>query len=237
MKKLIFNNKSIEEIGFVVVEGSPEILAQEDYESVNVEGRNGSMIINKNTYPDIEKTFTITAKDFDFDDDNIGLMIDKLKKWLFDVEDNRLFYAYKDRYNIVKKVIISKDITTTFEEWGELEVTFLCEPFYYAVENKIDTDLKSMIIQNDGDFESYPNIKIYGVGDVELTINSNTVTIKNVSSYVELDSKLFLCVDMEGNSKTKDMIGNFLTLDRGINRVSCVGEVTNIVIIPRTIYR
>ena len=47
MKKLIFNNIFVEDIGLIVVEGPSEVLAQEEYEEIEVEGRTGKLIINK----------------------------------------------------------------------------------------------------------------------------------------------------------------------------------------------
>ena len=65
------------------------------------------------------------------DDEDIELMIENIDNWLFNVTDNKLLYAYDNRYNIVKKVVIQEDIKTTFEEFGDFTVNFICEPFYY----------------------------------------------------------------------------------------------------------
>ena len=52
-KKLIFNNICSEELGIIVVEGPPEVLAQEEYEEIIIEGRNGTLIENKGTFPNV----------------------------------------------------------------------------------------------------------------------------------------------------------------------------------------
>ena len=198
-KKLIFNGYQAENLGFIVVEGAPEILAQESYERIEVEGRNGSLLINKGSYPDIEKTFTITAIDY-MDDNNIEDMIDSIKKWLFNVTDNRLFYAFKNKYNIVKKVIFNENIRTTFEQFGDFQVTFLCEPFYYIEEERIEiaganeSDV-TYKFTNNGDFESFPYIRVYGTGDVSFDLNGVSISMENVQEFVDIDSKLLACVD------------------------------------------
>ena len=242
-KKLIFNGFQAEDLGFIVVEGAPEILAQEDYEVVTVEGRNGSLIINKGTYPDIEKTFTITAIDY-IDDDNIEDMIDNIKKWLFNVTDNRLFYAFSNKYNIVKKVIFNEDIRTSFEEFGDFQVTFLCEPFYYTEEDVILIEKRSSaadvtsIFINSGDFESSPYIKIYGNGSIGFFLNGVNIAIKNVSSSVEIDTKLLTCTSY-GVNKIQDLLSDFPTLVVGENTVTIPSDqnITQIEIMPRTIFR
>lgn len=234
-KKLIFNNICSEELGIIVVEGPPEVLAQEEYEEIIIEGRNGTLIENKGTFPNIEKSFILTTIDLDQD---IDLIIEKIKIWLFNIKDNKLLYAIPNRYNIVKKVVIEEDIKTTFEEYGDFKIKFLCEPFYYdLLEKNITITEKGTKFYNKGDFNSNPKIVIYGTGDLQLTINDTTVQINNVDERVLLDSKLFLCLDKDNNNKSIDMIGNFPTLDIGENTITWVGNITKLDISPRIIYR
>ena len=234
-KKLIFNNICSEELGIIVVEGPPEVLAQEEYEEIIIEGRNGTLIENKGTFPNIEKSFILTTIDLDQD---IDLIIEKIKIWLFNIKDNKLLYAIPNRYNIVKKVLIEEDIKTTFEEYGDFKIKFLCEPFYYnLLEKDITITEKGTKFYNKGDFNSNPKIVIYGTGDLQLTINDTTVQINNVDERVLLDSKLFLCLDKDNNNKSIDMIGNFPTLDIGENTITWVGNITKLDISPRIIYR
>lgn len=234
-KKLIFNNICSEELGIIVVEGPPEVLAQEEYEEIIIEGRNGTLIENKGTFPNVEKSFILTTIDLDQD---IDLMIEKIKMWLFNIKDNKLLYAIPNRYNIVKKVVIEEDIKTTFEEYGDFKIKFLCEPFYYdLLEKNITITEKGTKFYNKGDFNSNPKIVIYGTGDLQLTINDTTVQINNVDERVLLDSKLFLCLDKDNNNKSIDMIGNFPTLDIGENTITWVGNITKLDISPRIIYR
>lgn len=234
-KKLIFNNICSEELGIIVVEGPPEVLAQEEYEEIIIEGRNGTLIENKGTFPNVEKSFILTTIDLDQD---IDLMIEKIKMWLFNIKDNKILYAIPNRYNIVKKVIIEEDIKTTFEEYGDFKIKFLCEPFYYdLLEKNITITEKGTKFYNKGDFNSNPKIVIYGTGDLQLTINNTTVQINNVDERVLLDSKLFLCLDKDNNNKSIDMIGNFPTLDIGENTITWVGNITKLDISPRIIYR
>ena len=234
-KKLIFNNICSEELGIIVVEGPPEVLAQEEYEEIIIEGRNGTLIENKGTFPNVEKSFILTTIDLDQD---IDLIIEKIKMWLFNIKDNKLLYAIPNRYNIVKKVVIEEDIKTTFEEYGDFKIKFLCEPFYYdLLEKNITITEKGTKFYNKGDFNSNPKIVIYGTGDLQLTINDTTVQINNVDERVLLDSKLFLCLDKDNNNKSIDMIGNFPTLDIGENTITWVGNITKLDISPRIIYR
>lgn len=236
MKKLIFNNIFVEDIGLIVVEGPSEILAQEEYEEVEVEGRNGKLIINKGSYPNINKSFKLTSMTYE-DDTEIELMIENINNWLFNVTDNKLLYAYDNRYNIVKKVVLSEDVKTTFEEFGDFTVNFICEPFYYDLNEYPLTLTNHAALYYKGTVPGECNIKIYGNGSIQLTINDDTVQINNVNEYVELDSKLLLCLNKDKTSKSRDMIGHFPLLDKGSNAISWTGNVSKVEILPRTAFR
>lgn len=171
-------------------------------------------------------------------------MINNIKRWFFNIADNRLFYAFDNKYNIVKKVIFSEDIRTSFEEFGDFQVTFLCEPFYYAVEDTIiikeisTTSNTVYTFDNLGDFESEPNIKLYGNGSLSFVLNDVEITVNNVISSVEIDTKLLTCIGNAEN-KNRDLSADFPTFNIGANTIVIpVGTgITQMEIIPRTIYR
>ena len=237
MKQLVFNNIISSDLGIVVVEGSPEILTQEVYKKIDVEGRNGSLIVNQGYYKDIEKKFLLTTVEH-FEEDEIPDMIQKVKDWLFNIEDSRLLYSHPDRYNIVKKVVTG-DIKTSLEEYGDFEVTFICEPFYYAVEYEIESKETEMTLYNYGDFESYPKIEIYGnAKNLMLNINAQQMVINSVTNYIEIDSKLMIVRDKIGN-KLMATTGEFPTLSKDENIITITGvtDFEKVVITPRTIYR
>ena len=244
MKKFKFNNIEIKDIGLIVSEGAGEKLSQEEYETIKVEGMNGSLIVNKGTYPDIEKTFVITALDY-VEEEDIGGLMDSIKQLLFNIQDNRLYYSYEYRYNLVKKVIISEDIKTSFENFGDFAVTFLCEPFYYIDEDPVEIlkiseqEENTITFRNEGDFKSLPIIEVYGIGDLEFVLNGEVIRIENANGYVKIDSKLLICVDDEGANKAADINIDFPMLPIGNNSVSIFQDslVEKIIITKRTTYR
>jgi len=75
-------------------------IANEDFEEITVEGRSGSLYINKGTYPDkkIPFNFTILSPQIEID-------FDKVYQWLTEIQDKRLIFGREDRCYIVKKVL------------------------------------------------------------------------------------------------------------------------------------
>lgn len=215
------------------LENYPSIpISNEEYEEIQVEGRSGSLIINKNTYPDkkIPFTFTILSQQIDID-------FGKVYEWLTEIEDNKLVFGREDRCYKVKKVIFG-DIQKEFRSIGEFDVTFLCEPFTQDLEKTVhEITTSGFKINYDGNAPGDSLIKIYGYGNIQLTINGETMQINNVNDYVEIDSDLLQVRNQDKTSKDNDSLGDFILLEKGINTVSYTGSVTKIVIEYITKYK
>ena len=140
-----------------------------------------------------------------------------------------------NRYYIVKNVVVD-NISRDFDKYNTISVTFTLEPFKYDIYDKTMILTKSEKIYYMGNAKGKPKLKIYGSGNIELTINSETIQIKNIDEYVELDSKFLLCLNKNQQSKSRDMSGGFPILTKGINNISWTGNVTKIELLKRTAY-
>ena len=208
----------------------------EDVEHTPVEGRSGTLTERKGTYPDRKLSFGFDLKR------KAKESLESFYSRIFDAEewiDNSIgkelicFTNYNFKY-LIKSV--SKKTESTMHMCS-IEIEFICDPFRYLVnETPIVLNSGTNIFYS-GTVPGECNIKIYGKGNVQLTINSNTIIINNIKDYVELDSKLFECTDKDKLSKTIDMIGHFLVLTRGNNKISWIGNVSKIEIMPRTAFK
>lgn len=207
-------------------------ISNEEYEEQPVEGRSGNLIINKGTYPDkkIPFTFTILSPTIEID-------FDKVYEWLTEIEDNRLIFGRADRCYKVKKVIFG-NIQKEFRSIGEFDVIFLCEPFTQDLEKTVHEIISSGFkINYNGNAPGDTLIKIYGNGNIQLTINGGTMQIYNVTDYVEIDSYVLQVRNQDGTSKDNDTLGDFILLEKGINTISYTGTVTKILIEYITKYK
>lgn len=216
----------------IYLEKYPSIpVANEDYEEVLVEGRSGSLIINKGTYPDkkIPLTFTLLHKD-------IYVKFDEIYEWLTNIVDNRLVCSRKDRCYRVKKVLFG-NIEKEFRTIGEFEVIFICEPFSEDLDQTIyEITTNNFKFNYDGNAPADTLIKIYGSGNVQLTIDNETMQINNVTDYVEIDSNLIQVRNQDGTSKDDDL-GDFILLEKGEHTISYTGTVTKIILEYTTKYK
>ena len=66
----------------------------------------------------------------------------------------------------------------------QIPVSFICKPFTYAVNDQITEYNTTADIENNGTYYSEPLIKIYGTGDLTLTLNGETWNLAGVDEYI-----------------------------------------------------
>lgn len=230
---LIFNRlNSLNDLG-VGVQSYPSFpMINEEYEEYKVEGRSGSLIQNKGTYPDIKITFDLVLIKFD----DFWQSMDRVEEWLNNIEDNTLIYDRKDICYKVKKVIKGNIKREAYLKEGEFKVTFLCEPFKYDVyKGDLEITENNTEIYYEGTINTLPLIKVWGSGEINLTLN-NQINIENIS-YIEIDSNLKQVRNADGTSKDMNSNGYFPYLKQGENIIGWTGNISKIEIEFDTLYK
>lgn len=231
--ELFFNGHNCREFNLIVSKYPSIPRLNEEYEEVEIEGRNGSLYVNKGTYKNrkIDIEFKLIAKEEYYID------FEKVEKWLNTIEDNSLIYGRGDRRFAVKKLIVG-DLTKEIRVCGVFKVTFICEPFQQDIEETSIDVIKNNNVYISGDFEAEPTFEIEGNGNISIDINNSLeVTIKEVKDKVILNSKLMLCLNADGNSILNKMYGNFPTLKQGENTIVINGAITKAILNFRNLYR
>ena len=220
------NNNSLNDFDLVIVDMENIPVSNEVVEYDN------GYTIRTGEYDPIELPITFRNKRAKSIIENKISIID----WLTDIKDNKLIFSFmSDKYYIVKKVTI-ENIIRNYNKYNTIETIFLLEPFKYDIESPIYLSSPTNLYYQ-GTVPGECNIKIYGSGNIQLTINDDTVQINNINQFVELDSKFLLCLNSDKTNKTKDMIGNFPLLTKGENKISWSGSISKIEILPRTAYK
>ena len=197
---------------------------QADIEKVTVQGRDGFLTNNLGTYQSIIKSCECSLDDGDIDD--ICDWLTGTGEVIFSNEPDKKYKA-----TIINKIPFSKIIPT----FHTFIVQFECQPHKYAVSNnKITLTTSGTKIYNKGT-TSRPVIKIYGTGNIDLTINSNVIHLTNVIDYVTIDSELMDCYK-DTVLKNNNMNGDFPVLKNGANTISWTGTVSKIEVTPNWRY-
>lgn len=220
--EILFNGVKSSYYGLLVSSYPTIPCLNEEVEEVEVEGRNGSLIIKKGTYRNREISIRFKMLDSEF----FWSRFKKAEVWLSEINDNRLLYDRKDKCYIVKRVIFG-DISKELKLYGEFEVTFIVEPFLQDLSVFSRAWLENeYVITNQGDFETFPELKLYGNGNIQVTINEDIFTINNVIDEVTINSELMICYDKNKMNKLIDMNGGFPTLKKGDNEIIVSSNVT-----------
>ena len=102
--EIIFNNQSSLDLNLRMEEYPVIDMLQQDYEQVDVIGRNGSIFINKGSYRNRTAQCNLEIFTYDYND-----TYEKVLDWLYNIEDDRLLIDSDYKCYRVEKV----ELTTT----------------------------------------------------------------------------------------------------------------------------
>lgn len=184
-----------------------------EYETIKVEGRDGELYEDKGTYEDI----TISI-DFNFSaqPDEWQERFRRIKKWLYRENDRRLIMSDDREYFYNVKRVQIETTERVIKRIGRFTVKFTCEPYAYLAAGNIVMQLEDVLVNQ---FETAcPTYYIYGTGEIELTVNGNTVTAV-VDGSLTINTKLGLCYNSGQNIENTALSGDYddLILQEGTN--------------------
>ena len=220
MNDVYFIFKNISSEDYLGIKKLPSIFkAEKDINFIEIEGRDGVLTQDLGSYRSVVKTVECIIKDL--------TQINFICSWLdgsgevtFSNEPDKKYKA------TIKNQIGFAQLVSTYD-YHEFIIQFECQPHKYSIDNSTITLTSAGTIYNSGSANSKPIIKVFGTGAIALTINSNVVSLTNVSEYVTLDSEMMDCY--KGTQLMNNyMSGEFPILTVGNSVFSWTGTVTQI---------
>jgi predicted phage tail component-like protein len=214
-----FDNLVISELSPI---SSPEIRV----DITEIDGADGD-IVDEKGYRAYNKSIKIGLKNSN--------NIDKIIKY-FSGSGDLVLSNEPDK--VYKAQIYSKVDYERLLTFRTAKVTFHVQPFKYALNEPPfvfnitnETEVK---VTNVGLEKSKPIITLYGDGEVTLTINGYDVFTVNIDDeFVVIDS-----MQLEAYKglilKNRKMSGNFPILDVGVNTISWTGNLTKLIVEPKS---
>lgn len=235
MLSIIYSNKDSKKDYNLYLEEVPNFpVANAQYETIDIPGRDGSVNIFEK-YPDLVipiKFVFISGRDF-------WIRKSSITQWLNSKANSPLYYSEdKSMFYNVKKIVLS-DFTTEGNKIRRVAANFTIESYMYLYEGNeiIEINSPTKIYNGRATHISLPYLKIYGSGDINLNINNRVTQFKNISDFIEIDSKKPNCYKtINGiitNSNDSMFSSIFPYLDPGENEISWSGNLSKIEIIPR----
>lgn len=161
----------------------------------------------------------------------------RLFGWLYkgDIAFNKLYDTYDEDYYTYAYISNNAGITDLAKRMlSKIEIEFTCKAYKRNIKgDKIISLVKAATLYNPEEYTSLPYIKIYGNGNITLSINNRSHAFKDVDGYIEIDSELMNAYKDKQLQNNKMLTILFPKLAAGANNISWVGSVTKVEIIPR----
>lgn len=226
MNKIIWKDIESTEIkGLMICELPPITKPKMRVQETTIDGVDGS-IIEELGYESYDKTITIgLTKGFD---------IDEVIEYFTGVGDV-VFSNEPERY--YKARIIDQIDYERLLRYRTANVKFRVQPFKYELdESKVTLTESGKSVLNNGLKESKPIMTITGTGTIELSINNLLVfryTFPEGENEVVIDSEKQDAY-LGSILKNRNMTGEFPIFKSGSNVISWSGEITSIVVQPKS---
>ena len=187
---IIINGVSSDTVGLYIDTPPMPPMQAQNFQTVSIPNRPEELTLRQITRQDIQ--VNITAYLFRDDDSSNPADI----------------YAYLDGAKTLQtsknedfeyRVTRFLGVTPSYQGHGKqlLTLSFMCAPYRYAVENDvIEISGQSTIITVGGSVFCQPVYKLYGSGNLELTVNEDTankLTIADTDGYVIADGEKLIC--------------------------------------------
>ena len=190
-------------------------------ESIEISGRHGTLTATDGTYDTYirQAEFTVLNPS---QIDNICTHF-KGSGWLtFDDEPDRRYMA---------RVANQIELSHVIQRLKKFVIEFEVQPFGYDAKPCIIRKTAPFSLINVGTFESEPIITVHGTGTITLYVNNQSVTLKDVTDQITIDSetKNVYKGTMPLNHK---MSGDFPILRLNENNISWTGNVSELEIQP-----
>jgi phage-related protein len=214
----------------LIIEKTPDIPSSNiEYEIIKVDG--GENLTKIKGFKDIPLKF-----DFAYlaTPEEYIIKKSRIDNWLLSSIDKYLTYSLDEFASYKVKQIEISATATTGRIMRHFSVTFICQGLKYMASglNPIVVS-NGMILNNFGNYEAKPLLKIYGSGNIYISIGGKNFTINNISEFVNIDSEIKECFKDNSTNKGKDMIGDWPILPIGSSLISWTGNVTKVEITPR----
>lgn len=196
-----------------------------------VPGRNGSILMQEETFEDIQKTYSVV---FSIDDKNRLIeSAGALCTWLY---TQRGYQRLEDNFepDVFRLAYFNGpiDIENLLMMYGRADINFMCRPerFLKAGEKAVEVQSGSKLYNPTG-YTSKPLIYLEGTGACSITVGSKTMEV-SLTDYINIDCDAMNAYRQATENANALIAGSFPELKRGENEVIITGNITKATIRP-----
>ncbi|WP_288868812.1 hypothetical protein [uncultured Parvimonas sp.] len=220
---ILINDKKCSDLKIVFSELPSIPKPKRNFEERQVNGRSGSLLVDKKTYNNITITLQGHAECKRTELIDYFGFTGELK---FETSTDR-FYNYRVVDLSIKEILDDGVLLQFF-------ITLSLYPFKFLVSGKEKiTGTKNLNLKNDYNVDAYPKLKIFGSGDIGILKNEiQIMNIKDITDYIEIDCEADV-VHRNNVSFDSKTVGDIFYLDANKStNISFTGNVTKAELIP-----
>ena len=217
MSTITFKNTVSSDIGIMINRVVVPPSSVEDYQMIAIPGRQEPLRSDLKTRQPIMITAEATIVE-----DNMLRQIYST----FQGVGQLIISTEPDKYYNASAQVITPDNIVRY--MNKITLGFECQPFAYAVSNdpvELEISGSAATIDVGGGYYCQPIYKIYGSGDITLTVNGtgNPLKLYEVDEYVTVDTAVLICHKNGAHVKNS---GKLPFLSPGTNMLSWSSNVT-----------
>lgn len=217
--------------GAYVTDAGVQDSPKKRYEQVKVQGRNGDLMIDLDTYDNLQLVYPAVIPE-NFDVNFAALRAFLLsRKGYQRIEDE--FHPNEYRLGIFVDAIKPK-VPSLKWEYGTFELEFDCKPQRFLKSGEIELEFtEDADIWNETLFPAKPLLRVYGTGI--FGVGTEILQIDEAGQYTDIDCEAMECYEgtTNRNGAVKLLSGKFPELYAGQNGVVLGEGITKIVVTPR----
>lgn len=224
------NGKNSQEFNVFLTDAGIYGMPEKDTKTIQIDGRNGDLIIDNGRYKNKEAQFPCVIVD-DFE----RHFTEFIEYLLNQAGYSRIETSFKPDEYILGRYVGEVDPTSAVNaKEGKFVIKFDRKPQRYIKdgENPIVFTSSSSIF-NHYSGVALPLVRVYGTGTV--TIGSVTITINSVNEYVDIDCQLQDAFKGATNCNGNITLNSneFFKLNPGTNGITLGNGITRVIITPR----
>lgn len=224
MRYIEFNGTKSNDLGLLLERERSIKSTNNDVDLIEVAGRDGVLLKDNDRLKVIEQDFPFSLVG------DVTVYEQKISEWLHVKGWHDLVLSWDKDYIYRASVVNLFEIDEILKQFGRLKINFLIHPIKYLKTGKQSVSLVSgATLQNPGNVQAKPILKIKGTGNGVLTINDFETGLENVQGE--------LVIDMERHLVYKDVLSAWDNIvrtehhrmplfDVGQNKISWIGDFT-----------
>ncbi|WP_159584006.1 distal tail protein Dit [Streptococcus halichoeri] len=224
MRHIEFNGKKSNSFGLLLERERSIKSTSNDTDLIEVEGRDGVLLKDNGRLKAIEQDFPFSLVG------DVAVNQQKISEWLHVKGWHDLVLSWDKDYIYRASVVNLFEIDEILKQFAKLKINFLIHPVKYLKTGKQEVPIvNGGTLQNPGNVQAKPILKIKGTGNGVLTINGFETGLENVQGE--------LVIDMERRLVYKDVLSAWDNIvrtehhrmplfDVGQNKISWTGNFT-----------